>query len=49
MGALLQPGWQSSEGPGDHNSMIAEPHVHDLAAQLAECLERARAAGDTAS
>jgi thioesterase domain-containing protein len=41
--ALLQPGWESYEVPGDHNSMIAEPHVHVLAAQLAECLERAQA------
>ena len=41
-GALLRPGWESHEVPGDHNSMIAEPHVHTLAARLAECLERAR-------
>ena len=40
-GALLQPGWESHEVPGDHNSMIAEPYVHSLAARLAECLERA--------
>ena len=40
-GALLRPGWESHEVPGDHNSMIAEPHVHTLAARLAECLERA--------
>ena len=45
-GALLQPGWQSYEVPGDHNSMIAEPHVHVLAAQLAESLERAHAVDD---
>jgi thioesterase domain-containing protein len=44
-GALLKPGWESYEVPGDHNSMIAEPHVHTLAARLAECLERARADG----
>jgi thioesterase domain-containing protein len=43
-GALLQPGWESYEVPGDHNSMIAEPHVHVLAARLAESLERAHAA-----
>jgi acyl-CoA synthetase (AMP-forming)/AMP-acid ligase II/thioesterase domain-containing protein/acyl carrier protein len=40
-GALLTEGWQSVEVPGDHNSMIAEPHVHVLAARLAECLEHA--------
>ena len=40
-GALLRPGWESHEVPGDHNSMIAEPYVHTLAARLAECLERA--------
>ncbi len=40
-GALLRPGWESHEVPGDHNSMIAEPFVHTLAARLAECLERA--------
>ena len=44
-GALLRPGWESHEVPGDHNSMIAEPHVHTLAVRLAECLERARADG----
>jgi thioesterase domain-containing protein len=43
-GTLLQPAWQSHEVPGDHNSMIAEPHVHVLAAQLADSLERAHAA-----
>jgi thioesterase domain-containing protein len=42
-GALLTPGWESYEVPGDHNSMIAEPHVHALATQLAQCLERASA------
>jgi thioesterase domain-containing protein/acyl carrier protein len=40
-GALLRPGWESHEVPGDHHSMIAEPYVHALAARLAECLERA--------
>jgi thioesterase domain-containing protein len=43
-GPLLQPGWESYEVPGDHDSMIAEPHVHVLATKLAECLERAQAA-----
>ena len=42
-GPLLQPGWQSHEVPGDHNSMIAEPHVHALAARLAECVDQANA------
>jgi thioesterase domain-containing protein len=46
-GALLRPGWESYEVPGDHNSMIAEPHVHALAARLAECLERPTAASET--
>jgi thioesterase domain-containing protein len=41
-GALLRLGWESHEVPGDHNSMIAEPYVHTLAARLAESLERAR-------
>ena len=31
-GALLRPGWESHEVPGDHNSMIAEPYVHTLGA-----------------
>ena len=43
-GALLRPGWQSQEVPGDHHSMIAEPNVHTLAAQLAESLDSAHAA-----
>jgi len=48
-GSLLALGWQSHEVPGDHHSMIAEPHVHALATQLAASLERAHAGGTGAS
>jgi acyl-CoA synthetase (AMP-forming)/AMP-acid ligase II/thioesterase domain-containing protein/acyl carrier protein len=40
---VLTEGWESIEVPGDHDSMIGEPHVHVLAARLAEELERVRA------
>src|SRR5262249_44085456 len=37
------------EGPGDHLSCLAEPHVAVLAARLRACLDRAGAAGQLAS
>ncbi|MFA5884653.1 MAG: AMP-binding protein [Acidimicrobiia bacterium] len=40
---LLGEGWVGIEVPGDHDTMIGEPHVHVLAARLAEVLGRARA------
>ncbi|MFM8305142.1 MAG: AMP-binding protein [Actinomycetota bacterium] len=38
-------GIECIEVPGDHDSMIGEPHVHVLAARLDECLRRAGAGG----
>jgi acyl-CoA synthetase (AMP-forming)/AMP-acid ligase II/thioesterase domain-containing protein/acyl carrier protein len=46
---VLTAGWESIEVPGDHDSMIGEPHVHVLATRLAEQLERVNAAPDGAS
>lgn len=34
--------WEVHEVPGSHDSMIGEPHVHVLAATLADCLLRAQ-------
>ena len=38
---LMLPGSECIEVPGDHDSMIGEPHVHVLAARLEESLRRA--------
>jgi len=43
---LLAEGWTEIEVPGDHDTMIGEPHVHVLAARLGEVLERAQAGID---
>jgi thioesterase domain-containing protein/acyl carrier protein len=42
---LLRRGWEAYEVPGNHNSMIGEPHVHVLAARMAERLRRAQDEG----
>jgi hypothetical protein len=38
--ALLDAGWEAELVPGNHDTMIGEPHVHVLAAKLAEHLRR---------
>jgi thioesterase domain-containing protein/acyl carrier protein len=38
---VVPPASEYVEVPGDHDSMIGEPHVHVLAARLAEDLDRA--------
>ena len=40
---VLDAGWTSVEVPGNHDSMIGEPHVHVLAARLDVCLRVATA------
>ncbi|MFI5047341.1 MAG: AMP-binding protein [Acidimicrobiia bacterium] len=39
---VLDAGWASCEVPGNHNSMIGEPHVHVLAERLGDYLRCAR-------
>jgi thioesterase domain-containing protein len=34
--------WQLHRVSGSHDSMLGEPHVHALAATLADCLARTR-------
>ena len=36
---LLTGDWEAHRVPGDHNSMIGDPHVDVLAARLAEAIE----------
>jgi len=36
--SLMPPGSECVEVPGDHDSMIGEPHVHVLAARLRDCV-----------
>jgi len=40
---LLDKDWGAYEVPGNHDTMIGEPHVHVLAARLGECLRGAQA------
>ena len=39
---VLDAGWEVVEVPGNHDSMIGEPHVHVLAARLDQCLAQVR-------
>ncbi len=39
---LVQGGLEVHEVPGDHLSMLLEPHVQDLAEKLALCLSKAQ-------
>jgi thioesterase domain-containing protein/acyl carrier protein len=41
--SALVAGYETHRVPGSHDSMIGEPHVHVLAATVADCLARARA------
>jgi thioesterase domain-containing protein len=41
--------WTFIEVPGDHDTMLGEPHVRVLAARLASCLVEAQARGSSAA
>jgi hypothetical protein len=39
----VQDDWTFIDVPGDHDTMLGEPHVHVLAATISNCLVEAQA------